>query len=187
MIHRLVVIAFVALPLVAGCSDDGGTEADASGPPAVGDHWHAAYGVSVCGEFEPVFASENDPVGIHSHADGVIHIHPFGAEASGGNATLGKFFEAMGAGLSDESLQLGELGTFTEGEDDCDGQPAIVQVAKWADADTAESTEPQIITEDLTSIHFDNDREAYTIAFAPEGADIPPPPTIPQLDQLTDV
>ena len=178
---------------LAGCSTDddagGGSvgTGDASGPPTIGDHWHAAYGVETCGESVPPFASENDPAGIHTHSDGIIHIHPFGSQSSGANATLGLFMEAMGATLTDETLDLGQIGSFTEGEDDCDGTPGIIQVARWADASTAAYTPPEIITENVADISFQNDREAYTIAFAPEGADIPPPPTIPTLDQLTDI
>src|SRR5688500_3304374 len=40
------------------------------------DHWHAAYGVYLCDTFQPPLTNERDPLGIHTHGDGVIHIHP---------------------------------------------------------------------------------------------------------------
>ena len=43
------------------------------------------------------------------------------------------------------------------------------------------------MTQDFGSIHFDNDRMLMTLAFVPEGTEIPKPPSVGQLDQLTDV
>ncbi len=157
-------------------------------PVANQDHWHSAYGVAICGDrFEPPFTSEDDPAGIHSHSDGVIHVHPFFPEAAGANATLGVFLGAMGASLTDDRLTLDDGRTFTEGDDTCDGEPAVLQVARWPDATLAGSTDPEVFTEGLSGLRFENDLEAYTIAFAPEGADLPPPSSIPQLSLLSDV
>ena len=44
--------------------------------PGLTDHWHAAYGIYICGTLEPPFTDDADPNGIHTHGDGVIHIHP---------------------------------------------------------------------------------------------------------------
>jgi hypothetical protein len=60
-------------------------------------------------------------------------------------------------------------------------------VGYWANASDAADTDPQVFTEDLADINFKNDREAYTIAFLPEGADIPPPETVNQLDELAGI
>ena len=186
----VALLAVVALTSGACGDDDGGappTTVAERATPTVGDHWHSAYGVEICGEALGPFASDNDPEGIHSHADGIIHIHPFSEAAGGANANLGAFFSAMGAGLSDDSLELGEAGTFTEGEDECDGEPGIVQVARWSDASRVNDSEPEVFTEHLRDISFQEDGEAYTIAFAPEGTDLPPPRSIPQLERLTAV
>ena len=42
-------------------------------------HWHAAFGVYVCGKYLPNRdgSAEPDPDGVHLHDDGLIHIHPF--------------------------------------------------------------------------------------------------------------
>ena len=109
--------------------------------------------------------------------------------ASGENATLGEFFDAAGVTIDDDEIDLGGDTAVKEGEDTCgaDDKPGIVQVAVWENAREADSTEPEIVTEDIRGIRFTNDSMAMTIAFAPEGADLPPPPTIPTLDNLSDV
>src|SRR5688572_1252934 len=57
--------------------------ADDSAPVANQDHWHAAYGIYACDAFLAPLSDERDPKGIHSHADGIIHIHPFVRSAAG--------------------------------------------------------------------------------------------------------
>ena len=57
-------------------------------PVANQDHWHAAYGVYLCDDFAPPITDERDPKGIHTHGDGIIHIHPFVRSSPGKNATL---------------------------------------------------------------------------------------------------
>ena len=185
----LVCVLGVSLILYARTTN----EAEAL-EPGITDHWHAAYGVNICGTFEPPFTNESDPNGIHTHSDGAIHIHPGAAQQvarAGDDATIGVFLTSAGAEITDDSLTLpgpdGEPVTFTEGEDDCDGEAAIVQVARWANASEANDTEPRVFTENMGDINFENDREAYTIAFLPEGDEIPPPETVDQLDELAGI
>ena len=59
--------------------------------------------------------------------------------------------------------------------------------AYWANATEANDTDPQIFTDDLADIFFRNDREAFTIAFVPEGEDILPPTTVGDLDALAGI
>ena len=55
----------------------------------------------------------------------------------------------------------------------CDGEPAILQVARFAPgADVAS----EVISEDLDQFRFTADQEGVVIALAPVGFDIPPPP-----------
>jgi len=75
---------------------------DAVASPRVGkDHWHAVYDVYDCvsDSFMPSFQGNLDPHGIHSHNDGLIHIHPFDGSASGAEAKLGVFLDSMGASV----------------------------------------------------------------------------------------
>ena len=48
----------------------------------------------------------DDPLGIHTHEDGLIHIHPFLAGAAGKAATLGKFFDQVGVKVTDSAITL---------------------------------------------------------------------------------
>lgn len=157
---------------------------DAQASPTLQDHWHNAYGVYDCRTdgFLAPFQSEFDPEGIHSHQDGVIHIHPFTASVTGKQATLEVFMDAMGAVITDDTLTLPGGETLTEGVD-CGGQPAVLQIARWTNlADLSAPTE--VVTEDLAGLRFLADAQALTIALAPEGADIPPPESLDSLDAV---
>ena len=150
-------------------------------PPKPGDHWHVAYGMHVCGAFQPELTVETDPQGIHTHApegrgDGVIHIHPFSSKAGGKNATLGKFADAAGLGLEDGKLTLPDGDVYADG-DKCGGTVSKLRV-KYDD---------KVFTEDLRDINFTKDRGQLTIFFGPEKAEIPDPPTVSNLDNLSDV
>lgn len=162
--------------------------------PGVTDHWHAAYAIDICGSIQPPLTNDADPNGTHTHGDGVIHIHPGAAQQvakAGEDATIGVFMSAAGATLTDDSIsfpdETGEIVTYTEGEDQCDGEDGQVQVAYWANASEANDTDPQVFTDNLADIFFKNDREAYTIAFVPEGDDILPPTTVADLDELAGI
>jgi hypothetical protein len=81
--------------------------------PIIGDHWHAAFGVNVCGEWlsnPPTFESPSGnpgvSAGIHTHGDGFIHIHPFARAETGNNATLGKFLSYGGWSASEDSISV---------------------------------------------------------------------------------
>src|SRR6266508_2699473 len=167
------------------------TERRAVAQPLTTDHWHAAYNIDTCGTIQPPDSDLNgqDLVGIHTHGDKVIHIHPFLDSAAGQNADLGKFFEDIGLQVTDTSIVLPDGTTFEEGTDTCDDEPGRLVVARWDSAEKAAAGEnpSQIYTDDFANIRFRNDREAYTIAFLPEGDDIPAPDSIATLDQLSDV
>jgi len=150
-------------------------------PPApdkdfLGDHWHAAYGVYICEAFQPIIPDETDPLGIHSHADGVIHIHPFRAASAGRKATLGQFTKAVGWSLSEKTIKLPGGKRYDNG-DKCGDKEGKVQVLlNGAERDG-----------DPKDIRL-RDRDHLVVAFAPEGADIPKePPSVPKLDDLDDL
>jgi hypothetical protein len=182
------VIMVLGVALVAFAANDRKSETDVA--PVLGDHWHAAVGFYICDQFEPDIAEFESRVGIHTHGDGVIHIHPSSAAGAGENATLGTFLEDTDVDLSDNELTIGtnELPdgkqTWKEGEDQCDGKDAELVVAKWDDV-SDENAKPALITGGLADIRFRGDGEGYTIAFMPEGdTDIPKPPTAANLAEL---
>lgn len=153
-----------------------------------GDHWHAAFGVYNCDHFEtdPVTrpADWPDATGIHSHNDGIIHIHPFVSAAAGSRARMKVFFETMGLKFNDDELELTN-GKTLESDTDCNGKNATLRIARF---DVDNPDEPiEIITSKLGDVRFVADREAFTIALVPDDTDIPAPPTASQIDELADV
>ncbi len=119
-------------------------------------------------------------MGIHTHGDGVIHIHPSSAGAAGENATLGTFFEDAGVTLTDTELTIGDE-SWTEGDQKCGDEDGELVVAQWKDVENTDE-KPALIRRDFDDIRFRDDGEGYTIAFVPEGTtDIPKPESAAQL------
>ncbi len=144
--------------------------------PTFDDHWHLPFGIYDC-TTDSFLPDLQDPqtanAGIHTHSDGVIHLHPFSSTATGSNAQLERFLEATRTGIeNDETMTFADRDELSEGVQ-CDGEDAILQVARFA---PGESTPSEVITEDLLDFRFNEDQEGVVIALAPEGADIPPPP-----------
>ncbi|MEO2156436.1 MAG: hypothetical protein ABGY30_07435 [Acidimicrobiales bacterium] len=154
------------------------TDREATSAPRVGDHWHSVYDIYVCDSYRSKILLETDPNGIHSHGDGLLHIHPFNKLASGRDATLGEFFSAFGGHIDDTTLVLDTGEELVEGAD-CGGEPMVLKVARF-DADDMER-DPEIVTEDLEGVRFLKNREAFTIAMVP--ADVDPP--APRPERLT--
>jgi hypothetical protein len=172
----VVVLVALGIFLVGISRQDSGSAAEAS--PTFGDHWHAAYGIYTCDGFaDPLADEKQDPVGIHTHQDGLIHIHPTSASATGDKATLGVFADDTGLGLEDDRLEIPGGKTYVEGKDKCKGKDGIVQVAVW---DDPSDETPKIVTEDMTGIKL-GENQVLTIAFAPEGADLPKPESLAEL------
>lgn len=151
------------------------TTRDALASPQQGvDHWHAVYGVYDCtqtGEqkYLPPFQSTDDATGIHSHGDGIMHIHPFFELSSGENAQLRHWITEMRVELSSERIVLDTGQELVAGTECADGSgPAEIKVLHWDFDFQALAGEPpsEIITTDLGLVKFDNDRETYIIAFA---------------------
>ena len=175
--------AVIALVVVLGVSgivfsrterrEELAAAADGSAPQANIDHWHAAYGIYLCDSFAPSITNERDPKGIHTHADGIIHIHPFVRSAAGRNATLGVFADAVDMTLDDDELEVPGGKSYESGETKCGDEPGVVQV----------KVNDEVITEEVANIKL-NDQDHITIAFAPKGADIPAPPTADDLTRL---
>lgn len=163
--------------------------AEAVAPRINLDHWHSAIGFYNCASTNPGKWEDHitrpegwpDPTGIHTHNDGMIHIHPFSSSATGSRAKLKVFFETMDVKFSDDEVELTSGVKMTSGTE-CDGQPAKLKVARFQ-ADNLDQA-PQIIESDLANIRFLADREAFTIALVPDGAEIPPPPTATRIDEL---
>jgi len=147
--------------------------ADGSAPVANVDHWHAAFGIYLCDSFAPKITNERDPKGIHTHADGIIHIHPFVRSAAGRNATLEVFMDAIDMTLNDDELEIPGGKSYKSGETKCGDETGIVQV----------KVNDEVITENVESVRL-NDQDRITIAFAPKDAELPEPPSAGDLARL---
>lgn len=158
--------------------------ADGPGGPTMDDHWHAAYGVYLCeGWAAGLLDAGVDANGIHTHGDGLVHLHPFSSEATGANATLGEFLDVVGLEVTPDGLTMPDGGTFpaTTG---CDGQPAKLVVAVWPSAD---SSEPEVFTSEFERLRFLADGEVWVIALVPDGATIDKPPSVGNLTTPGDI
>jgi hypothetical protein len=175
------LIMVLGVALVAFAANDRKSETDVA--PVLGDHWHAAVGFYICDQFEADIAEFESRVGIHTHGDGVIHIHPSSADGAGENATLGAFLEGAGVTLTDTELTIGDQ-TWKEGDQKCGDEDGELVVAQWKDVESSDG-KPALIRRDFDSIRFRDDGEGYTIAFVPEGTtDIPKPESAAQLQAL---
>lgn len=160
-------------------------------PPTLEMHWHAAYAVYDCTKsgddkfLAPIADNGLDPNGIHTHGDGVIHIHPFNSSVTGTRARLGVFFDTVGIKVDGTSSLTLPDGTVLTAGAKCGDQDAILQVVRF-DADAPDKA-GTVIKDKFADIRFLKDREAFTIALAPAGADIPRPNTVATLDNLTDL
>lgn len=148
-----------------------------------GDHWHAAIGFYICGAFVPDLAEGEDPLGIHGHGDGVVHIHPFGASAAGKRAVLEIYFDSVGADISNDKIELPGQDTKHNG-DKCDSKEGVIRTKVW---DTRDPSDPGRIVEGDPSNIRPKDNQLITIAFGPKDEDIPRPPSAKNLDALSDV
>ncbi len=101
----------------------------ATGAPRVGvDHWHARYSYYICGEKQPP-APTWSGVGVHTHADGIIHMHPFQQSEEGRGARLVKWFDYGSGQLDGDEVRMpGSADTYKNGDECSDGTVGEVQV-----------------------------------------------------------
>lgn len=90
----------------------------------IGDHWHAAYRIEVCGKRLAPFPHVEGQ--IHTHGeDGQIHIHPNTQTQARENANLGAFFLSIESGIGELTtgerfLNLSDGSRYVDG-DTCPG------------------------------------------------------------------
>lgn len=151
------------------------------------DHWHASFAISVCGKEQPALQDvQEDILGIHTHGDGLAHIHPFSLRASGERATLGKYFDQVGLVVTDDGFKGADGKVYKAGETTCGGKETELVLAHWNDATTAGTNEPDKITRgDFRSVRFSENLGAYTLALVPKGSsDITPPSASADIESL---
>jgi hypothetical protein len=183
--YPLAIAAIVVVGVLVVLIARNDQQEAAATTPTVEDHWHAAYGIYVCDAFlPPLTDTVQDPTGLHTHGDGIAHLHPFNSAAAGDNATLAKWGATTGLSFSDHGFTVGDT-TYDDGFE-CSGQPAEVSLNVWSADDT--SAEPRVYTgSDIGRFHFGEDHLAITLAVVPAGTAIPPPPSVDDIDKLDPV
>ena len=163
LLRRLLLALLVALALTVVTRQftdgDGGASISPTTPPLIGqDHWHATYQVSICGERQPDFLLWEG--GIHTHDDGVIHIHPLIHSEEGEGARLVQWFEYGGGVLTQSEMRLpGGREIFRNGDMCPDGNESVLQV--FVNGERL----------DDWSRYIPNDGDHVSVAFGPEPAD----------------
>ena len=150
------------------------------GDPTTANHWHSAYNVYVCDEISPsvyVNDSDDDRTGIHTHGDGLIHIHPFLSTVTGQYATVGAFMDESELVFDDSKIEL-PIGTvLDENNFKCgdDEENAELRVLKW---NTLDAETPTEYLSDLKDVRFNADGQLFTFAMVSpsmKSSDIPRP------------
>ena len=170
----------VALVLVAVLVPVSASSAQGEGPK-IGDHWHLAFGVWNCGTWEPPVTPGDDPLGIHTHGDGLIHVHPFEAAAAGKNAVLGRFLAVSQATLTSSSLALPTKKLIAGGT--CQGKRAVVRTLTWS---SKAVKVPTVVSGDANKVPL-RDEEIIVIAYGPSDAKVGLPPSVAELEDPADL
>jgi hypothetical protein len=176
----ITVVVVLGVLLIVTSRDD--RESDTE-PPRLGDHIHAAYGIYLCDDFAPPLSDRHgDAKGIHTHADGLVHIHPISTSATGRRANLGVFADEIDLEVSATSLKLPDQDERENG-DKCGNEDGRVQVVTW---DSNADETPTVVPGDPRRLKFEEGM-LVTVAFAPTGAEIPKPPSGPTVTAPSDV
>jgi plastocyanin len=105
----------------------------AVGAPRIGEHWHAALAIFVNEEQLPRIAEALTAQGIHTHGDGMIHIHPHNQAGEGNGARIANFFGDQGGRLTNSEMRLPGRPdtTYRNGDDiDGDGRPEELRILR---------------------------------------------------------
>jgi hypothetical protein len=162
-----VIIAAIVVMGIAGIalSKSGGSGGNLPGPN-IGDHWHAALGVNICGSWKSNTPQYESATGIHSHGDGFIHMHPLSRAGANKNASVGLFLKQAGEKVSASEIKLADVdmknGEACKNLDNKKGKVRWSVDGKERKGDPAEFVA--------------KDGDVVALAFLPEGTDIGTPP-----------
>ncbi len=156
-------------------------------PEAQLDHWHSAFSIYDCGVELPPTGNFEAPRGLHTHGDGLLHLHPTSPVSAGANASLRNYLDAYDAEVTDDTFTPGFADSFRDPLSEsagCDGGPAELQLAIWDDPLNLDA-EPTVITEGIADFKFTRGGQAITLALVAEGETAPPPSEV-RILQLAD-
>ncbi|HTL84749.1 MAG TPA: hypothetical protein VL856_06170 [Acidimicrobiia bacterium] len=125
--------------------------------------------------------------GMHSHADGIIHMEPTTADAAGKHATVGKYFSYGGWDVSSSGYDFlsGAKEVKVKNGDKCGSEPGKLQwaTAKLQGSDTGKQVTWTEHTGNPGSFKLNND-DVVVIAFLPQSksvVNLPNPPSVAKL------
>ena len=182
-----VVVVLGVLGVVTASTSLNDKQAGASTTPPVAnkDHWHAAYGFNLCGKWAEPLADgpAGDQHGIHTHADGLIHTHPFDSLTSGKNATFGKLMDDTDTSLNATSLNLKRKGEKFKNGDKCGKKPAKLT---WYVFKNLKDKKGEKMSGNPANWRI-KDGQLITVSFNPEGFKVTQPPSAAELPNPKDL
>jgi hypothetical protein len=165
---------------------------DPANPRNADSHWHTALGVYDCDRWLddgtgkglwqwPAITPAGGPglaynprvyAGLHSHADGVIHMEPDSPADAGSNATLGRYFESGGWSVSQDGFDF--LGVQRAHGEQCGNEPATIRWWVNGEEQQGDPAAYKLFDEDIVVVAF------LTADAPPPGA----PPSLPKAPWL---
>ncbi|MCB1251248.1 MAG: hypothetical protein KDB36_17655, partial [Acidimicrobiales bacterium] len=127
-------------------------------------HERLAYGIYTCDEFQEPIDDRLGARTIHTHGDGLIHIHPE-ADTARTDLDLAAFAEQAGIDRTETGIAI-EDGFAWE---TCAGGPAEVVVLRWS-SDALDSP-PTVLRQPWDQIDLLDGGDVVTIAVLPAGTD----------------
>ncbi|HVV38077.1 MAG TPA: hypothetical protein VHC63_15835 [Acidimicrobiales bacterium] len=181
----VVVLGVLGVFMASKNLDD--TKASASTvPPVVNkDHWHTAYGFNLCGKWAAPLKDgpQGDQTGIHTHEDGLVHIHPFVASVAGKNATFGKLFDDTGVTVTATSVNLKRAGEKFKNGDKCGKKPGELTTYVFKNLKDTKGTKFSGNPSDIRL----KDGMLITVSFNPKGFKVTQPPSAATLPNPADL
>jgi hypothetical protein len=172
----VVILGVFVIAISRGGDDD-------VGPVANRDHWHAAIGFNVCGtwapnapEFDFQAASPTLRAGVHSHGDGLIHMHPYSSAEAGSHATVGLWMRYGGWDLDADGFRLWTGEEYRNGDTCPNGEEGRLV---WEVNGEAREGNPADYKPDNLDV--------IAIGFLPEGEELGEPPSAVQVANPADL
>ena len=171
--------ALIAGIIVVGCvlvwlARDARIHGDGERPRAGRDTWYQAYGTYECDGYLANLlppATESD---IEAMGNGVIIVGPSSEETAGRNATLGRFFEAQGMEVTDDSVTFADGTELKAGATCGDGDDAstdtVIKLFVWP-PQASDRTKPTVVDADFASVRFEQNGAAFALALVDKDTD----------------
>lgn len=161
--------------------------------PRIGEHFHAYLGVNICGEWlsnAPEFHQRDGDsrlnAGIHSHGDGLIHLHPFSSDEAGEKATLGRFMDYGGWSISSDEIKAWDGMPHRNGQE-CTGATPGKGEIQWKVGRHNEPWPAKARTGNPADYRPKNG-DIVAIYFVPKGSPLDQPPAAnSSLDSIEDL